>query len=666
MTTLSTLSSALTNATSVMGHTDTQYLTRQFEIVTDVAQRASFEQLLCDFQAIFHHSKEEENHLDSAKRIVVILGLIASKQGTPEEQAHFKKIQAVVMQSLTNTAQAQGLATGAKYFQERLTLLLYARETMVTQAVEAQTGISYIESTERCLGAFDKVTPPGSEGRDSFAYKAADDLSTLALSVLFRIQSLCEIEGDRRKRPLTRAEIFELESYCLHEDPQVRQVASDFALLRKRIAANTLFTHAGKIAGETVRIGAENDLLEPSLPALLSPYYPSYEKFVKFEQSQAEAPSIGMSQEQIFAIRYRSRLDLYEEHLTLLPVLNFAYRYFYNELNQLYSLAPKKAAFTSAYRKAYEGRPLPSPDEFRLIIAVFPKPISLSAITLEVEDEKRESKQDRVETKVVRESKRVERKRAEVRQKPRRDEAKRSVSPVAPVVEDLPPRIELQSVKVDDGKKDSVTVVQTELPVVAAKAALSSPLLEIEREALPFDTITYDPRVSLWFNNPDDCLALPQYASLGDVERDKVVWKHAFPEAFDQLIGSAYSLPEPWKNRTRKQTDILYTIPGEVEVIGSTRRIRGLFQYCFGSKDQLCYHRCFKEVHTRNLLRRDQYSVAFDEIDFPPLSSLAATSSSSKPKNDQTLVYEESLNTYAVKDNARGLIFRAFKIRDLS
>jgi hypothetical protein len=66
----------------------------------------------------------------------------------------------------------------------------------------------------------------------------------------------------------------------------------------------------------------------------------------------------------------------------------------------------------------------------------------------------------------------------------------------------------------------------------------------------------------------------------------------------------------------------------------------------------------------RDLIRHE-YAKAFEEVDFPPLSSLQTSSPAPiKPKPD-VLVHEPALNTYAVKDSNRNIIFRAFKIRNL-
>ena len=97
------------------------------------------------------------------------------------------------------------------------------------------------------------------------------------------------------------------------------------------------------------------------------------------------------------------------------------------------------------------------------------------------------------------------------------------------------------------------------------------------------------------------------------------------------------------------------------------KKVRGLFQYCFGANDKVCYHRYFKEMSTCDLLNCDQYAIAFEEIEFPSPSLQRLTPTTQAKINvDQELVHEPHLNTYAVKDKSKGLIFRAFKIRDLA
>ena len=200
-----TLASALSNATSVAapvtGHADTQYLGREFAVTTDAAQKASFEDLVIDLQKIFHRCKNEANRLNTAQKILITLGIIASTQGTSEEQAHFAKIKDIALSALTSQGQTDDTRSRANYFQNKLTLILYAKKCMTSCGQKAHAGLSYKESELKCFEVFEKLKQSSKDIHsvvEFYVYSSPnEDLSSFALSMLLRIHYLSNLEGGR-------------------------------------------------------------------------------------------------------------------------------------------------------------------------------------------------------------------------------------------------------------------------------------------------------------------------------------------------------------------------------------------------------------------------------------------------------------------------------------
>ena len=391
-----TLVFALSNTASVMQQTNTQYLSREFAITSDAAQKAPLEDLVADLQNIYHRCKKEAGRLDTAKEILSALSVIASKQGTPQEQAHFAKIKEIAVSALAPEGQTDDKDSRAKYFQDKLILLLYAKKLMTAVGIEAYTASAYTDSLTKCLEVFEqRRCPPRNNAHceETYTYRTPnEDLSSFALSALFRISHLCEIEGQQGNRPLTREELLELESYCKHEDAQVKKFAEDYTLLRKRFAALIPsnksieflknFTVMGFKCGNKFMIYEKEGIVAPKP---LSPFYPAFDNYVNFlntqENNTYSVPKLTERNQQL--------QSLYEEHLTQLPVVHFAYRFFYDELTQVCSLFPSRIA-AAKYKKAYpdyEGNVLPVPDEFRSIEAVFPEPVFLPQPPVEEKEE---------------------------------------------------------------------------------------------------------------------------------------------------------------------------------------------------------------------------------------------------------------------------------------
>ena len=363
--------------------------------------------------------------------------------------------------------------------------------------------------------------------------------------------------------------------------------------------------------------------LEPSQS--LSSYYPSFDKYVDF---------LGTAEAVHTLADLTKMKSFYDTHLTQLPAVHFAYRYFYNELTEVCLMFSNPVA-AMGYKKAYEGyegNVLPAPEGFQSIEAVFLEPVLPYAIeeeNMEAPSKKQPASSEKSEPTKSKKKQKI---------KSENDQTSSSSSS-------------------SSSSSTSSSIADTEAEKVTVK---------LDRDSLPFEELVYDPRVSLWFTNPEDCLSLPSYTNLSEETKKIALYKHAFPNALDQLLGTAYSVQETYQNSTQNQVDIQFSIPGEIEFVNG-KKVRGLFQYCFGANDKVCYHRYFKEMGTRDLLNSDQYAIAFEEIEFPPLSLQRLTPATQAKINvDLELVHEPHLNTYAVKDGSKGLIFRAFKTRDLA
>jgi hypothetical protein len=617
-----------------MQRTDTQYLSKDFIITCDAAQKASFEDLGFDLQKLFHRCKSEADRLNTAKKILITLGVIVAKQGTPEEQAHFTKIKEIALSALSLEGQTDDKISRAKYFQDKLNIFLWGKKVLTAAGVRAHLSIAQ----DGLRTKFQKVFKESSSNAKTttFDYQADENLSSSALSALIRINYLCGIEtSPENPRPLTQEELLEFKTYSQHEDAAVTKIANDFTLIRKIHFAAELRDKSEKELDKLDKIGAANEKIavlckenfEPSQS--LSAYYSAFDKYVQF----FNAPDgTDLS---VFMTTLKS---YYDEHLTQLPAVHFAYRYFYNELTEVCSLFPNRIA-AAGYKKAYEGyegNVFPAPEVFQSIEAAFPEPV----LPVAIEEEKKEIPSE---------------KQAVSNKKSKNGKSKKNHSPPKET-----PRPQ-KKIKLDNGQTTSTSSTNSSTTSTSQQSITGN----LKRDRLPFDEIGYDPRVSLWFTNPEDCLALPSYTNLSEETKKIALYKHTFPIALDQLVGTAYCVQESYQNsRQPTQVDILFSIPGEIVFVNG-QKVRGLFQYCISGKDEICYHRYFKEIITSELLNTDQYGEIFEEAEFPPLFSQAASTTAAKKSADQELVFEPHLNTYAVADKSKGLIFRAFKARTL-
>ena len=625
-----TLASALPNTSSVVQNTGTQYLSREFKITSDAAQKASFEDLVYDLQKIFHRCKNEANRLNTAQQILTTLGVIASKQGASEEQAHFAKIKEIALSALTPQGQTDDKISRARYFQDKLIEILYAKKLLTSYGIIGHTGTSLVESQHKFLEAFELSHTSDKNSEDYTYRRPVDNLSSIALSVILRLACLCTYERGPKYKSLTREELLEIKSFSEHESDEVKAIVQDYTLARKKTAAHKLYQEATHNTGELLRKGLKlklifsiNDHWQTS--KTLSAYYPAFDKYVNYLNA---TDSLEV---QVISIK-----NIYEEHLIQLPAVHFAYRYFYSELNEVCDLFSNRSSGLK-YKKAYEGyegNALPAPEEFQSSVAVFPEAILPVAVE---EETAAPSQMQPVSSKQSRPSK-----------------SKKKPSPQKPV----PPPQQIKS----EGSQISSTASTCSSTTNAVQEQVT---VTLEKDTLPFSELVYDPRVSSWFTNPEDCLALPSYTNLSEETKKVALYKHAFPIALDELLGTAFCVQGTHQNNKQNQVDILYSVPGEIEFVNG-KKVRGLFQYCFGEKNKICYHRYFKEMSISDLLKLDQYSKAFEEAEFPPLSSQAASTTLAKKNVDQKLVFEPHLNTYAVTDKAKGLTFRAFRIRTLT
>lgn len=218
--------------------------------------------------------------------------------------------------------------------------------------------------------------------------------------------------------------------------------------------------------------------------------------------------------------------------------------------------------------------------------------------------------------------------------------------------------------------KANNTVLQTKKLIRKKSTPIASPQpIQSLREIVPIkkqsvEKLFYPIHVTRWFTNPEKSLQDPKYTGvIQEWGKEACLHFHSFPTVIDELVGTEYSLQDKYDNTRTGQSDLLYGIPGEIEIKG--KRYRGFFQYVIDTKSGVCYHRCFN-FRNKNFIQDLVEEKVWYPNDFPTLEQsknyekMKLDAFSSK---EVTIQYDSILQKIHLKTDAMNIVlFKNFDI----
>jgi len=603
---VSSLKTACDNVTAVTKAAikkEPLYLNEKFQLVTDLQQKATVQELFLELGKMYVTSKDS----DKDATVSTILGrmkLITQNQETPETNTKSAAILAVISKAFQHLKTAKDQAA---FLQGSLSGLAIGKEGLALAYTQTKSSLD-VESAEKKRAQFFQKTKemPGILFAEEFTLakpvKEATEASLEALTLLLKIFPLSGktrtekvaagkiVDHSMQLKRVTPFILAKLNMYSTSTDPHLRIVAEACLAWYETTQIQDECIQS-RVAFAKMQQSLRSALMEPMIaeciPEFIGMWNGMQKHLQRFSENDYGTPELEAAH-QVFM---QEQIKFWPQFKEAAASRNFFYEFFYEMLNALKKNATGKTNFVKRYfQHAYssEGGRFPEPSEFAALSVEKPtEALPASITTAAIAAPKPLPKTSLIQKK----------------KPPKKD-------PFSSFFKEPP--VESLNVKT----KEPVLISAAFPQIAAADTASSHPLESVLHQGKLFlGKRTFADRVDIWLTDPVSAVETATYKNLSLQNKEAAQWRHGFTPAIDQFLGTRYAVTGSWLNPTTGHLDALHCLVAEVEDEHGKKE-RCVLQYC-EDENHVIYHRFAGLSSNEALIDMAINQKVFEVLEFP-------------------------------------------------